>query len=283
MNRNTYHWENQYLLIANDILRDGDRQANRTGVDTLSLFAPPQIDIDLQRGFPAVTTKKLNWKTVVTELLWILRGSHSTAYLRHHGVNLWDPWATETGYVGRVYGPQLRSFGAQGRMNDVDQLKHVIEGLREAPTSRRHVVSYWDSYDLAHAFVALPPCPVMWQVQANGALLNMHVYQRSADWFLGVPFDIAQYALLTHLLAGFSGLQPGRLVFSYGDAHIYTNHIDQITRQLQRQPFEAPALAVTRAPDVYSNLDPWLMSTTPSDFTLNGYAHYSPLRGKVAV
>ena len=228
----------QYLDLLRRVLDEGARKDDRTGTGTLSVFGH-QLRFDLEDGFPLVTTKKVHVHSVVGELLWFIRGDSNVRWLQEHGVTIWDEWADENGDLGPVYGVQWRSWPApDGR--SIDQLQAVIEGIRESPDSRRHVVSAWNVADLPR--MALAPCHTLFQFYVAGDRLSCQLYQRSADLFLGVPFNIASYALLTHMVAQVTGLRPGDFVHTLGDAHLYLNHLDQAREQLGREPRELPAL-----------------------------------------
>ena len=228
----------QYLDLLRRVLDEGARKDDRTGTGTLSVFGH-QLRFDLEDGFPLVTTKKVHVHSVVGELLWFIRGDSNVRWLQEHGVTIWDEWADENGDLGPVYGVQWRSWPApDGR--SIDQLQAVIEGIRESPDSRRHVVSAWNVADLPR--MALAPCHTLFQFYVAGDRLSCQLYQRSADLFLGVPFNIASYALLTHMVAQVTGLRPGDFVHTLGDAHLYLNHLDQAREQLGREPRALPAL-----------------------------------------
>lgn len=228
----------QYLALLDHILAHGAAKSDRTGTGTLSVFGY-QMRFDLSQGFPLLTTKKLHLKSILHELLWFLSGSTNVAYLRENGVTIWDEWADERGELGPVYGKQWRSWqGADGRT--IDQLSEVLRDLRERPDSRRLLVSAWNVGDLPH--MALPPCHMMYQFYVADQRLSCQMYQRSADVFLGVPFNIASYALLTLMVAQVSGLQPGEFIHTLGDAHLYQNHLEQARLQLTRSPRRLPTI-----------------------------------------
>jgi thymidylate synthase len=234
-----------YLALLADILENGERREDRTGVGTLGVFGR-QMRFDLSAGFPLLTTKKLHLKSIVAELIWFLRGDTNVRWLQERGVSIWDEWADEAGELGPVYGRQWRSWAApDGRV--IDQIAGLIEGLKTNPYSRRHIVSAWNPADVDD--MALPPCHCLFQfhVSPSGSL-NCQLYQRSADVFLGVPFNIASYALLTAMVAQVVGLKPGVFVHTLGDAHLYLNHLEQARTQLARSPFPAPRLVLN--PDV---------------------------------
>ncbi|MGH3096234.1 MAG: thymidylate synthase [Streptosporangiales bacterium] len=233
----------QYLDLVQRVLDDGAVKGDRTGTGTRSVFGH-QMRFRLADGFPLVTTKKVHVRSVVTELLWFLRGDTNTAYLRDHGVSIWDQWADDAGDLGPVYGYQWRSWPAPDG-GHIDQLAHVIEQIRSDPDSRRHVVSAWNVADLDR--MALAPCHVLFQFYVAEGRLSCQLYQRSADLFLGVPFNIASYALLTHMVAQVAGLEPGDFVHTFGDAHLYLNHLDQAREQLSRTPRQLPTLKLDPA------------------------------------
>ena len=220
----------QYLDLLRHVLDHGVQRTNRTGIDTLGVFGY-QLRCNLQDGFPLLTTKKLHWKSIVYELLWFLRGDTNIAYLNQHGVRIWNEWANAAGELGPIYGHQWRSWGtADGRK--IDQLAEVIEAIKQTPDSRRLVVSAWNVGELES--MALPPCHTLFQFYVQDGRLSCQLYQRSADLFLGVPFNIASYALLTHLVAHTAGLEVGDFIHTFGDAHIYTNHLEAVRTQLER-------------------------------------------------
>src|SRR5688500_14097047 len=233
----------QYLDLLERVLDEGAPKDDRTGTGTLSVFGH-QMRFDLAAGFPLVTTKKLHTRSIIHELLWMLSGSTSAKDLQQHGVTIWDEWADEDGSLGPVYGHQWRSWGAPDRQG-IDQIARVVEGLRTDPDSRRHVVSAWNVADLPK--MRLQPCHVLFQFYVGNGRLSCQLYQRSGDLFLGVPFNIASYALLTHLVAQVTGLQPGELVHTLGDAHIYLNHREQVLEQLARPPRPLPRLRLDPA------------------------------------
>ena len=269
----------QYHAFLRHILDHGHRKEDRTGTGTLSLFGH-QMRFDLQAGFPLVTTKKVFWKGVVVELLWFLQGGTTTRYLREHGVTIWDEWADESGGLGPVYGKQWRAWtGPDGR--EIDQIRQLIDGLKANPDSRRHVVSAWNVGDLPE--MALPPCHAFFQFWVGPAReeggrrrLSCQLYQRSADAFLGVVFNVASYALLTHLVAQQTDLDVGDFVWTGGDCHLYLNHLDQAREQLTRAPLPLPTLRLARRP---GSIDGY----TPADIELVGYQHHAALPAPVAV
>jgi thymidylate synthase len=225
-----------YLDLLNDILTHGVRKQDRTGTGTLSVFGR-QLRFDLQAGFPLVTTKKLHLKSIVYELLWFLRGDTNVQYLNDHGVSIWNEWADEQGELGPVYGRQWRAWpAADGQC--IDQIRDVVEQIRRNPDSRRLIVSAWNVGELSR--MALPPCHLLFQFYVAEERLSCQLYQRSADVFLGVPFNIASYSLLLLMMAQVTGLQPGEFVHTFGDAHLYTNHLEQARLQLSRTPRPLP-------------------------------------------
>lgn len=275
----------QYLDLLRDVRENGIKKPTRavlrsTGekIDALSVFGR-QIRFDLDDGFPLVTTKRVAVNAIIYELIWFLRGSTNIGYLREHGVTIWDEWADDEGELGPVYGKQWRSWAApDGRT--IDQIRYVLEGieaLRRDPTAsagRRLIVSAWNPADVSR--MALPPCHTLFQFDVTGGRLSCQLYQRSADLFLGVPFNIASYALLTHLVAHVTGLAVGDFVHTFGDAHIYSNHLELVDEQLGREPFPLPRL----------ELDPGLRdlnSIERRQIGLIGYRSHPPLRGEVAV
>ncbi|MGC6390818.1 MAG: thymidylate synthase [Alphaproteobacteria bacterium] len=261
-----------YLDLMQEVLDKGDLREDRTGVGTLSIFGH-QMRFDLAAGFPMVTTKKLHWKSVVHELLWFIRGEGNIQYLRENKVSIWDEWADEQGDLGPVYGVQWRQWkGADGNVHD--QLQDVIHQIRHNPYSRRHIVSAWNVADIKQ--MALPPCHLLFQFHVGKGRLNCQLYQRSADVFLGVPFNIASYALLTHMIAHICGLQPGVFVHSLGDTHLYTNHLEQARLQLTRSPRPLPRLEIVRE---RQNIEDFVFD----DFVLHDYDPHPHIKAQVAV
>ena len=232
-----------YLKLLSDILERGTDKPDRTGTGTRSLFGY-QMRFDLSQGFPLLTTKKLHIKSIVYELLWFLRGETNVRWLQEHGVRIWDEWADENGDLGPVYGSQWRSWPApDGR--HIDQIANLVEGLKANPDSRRHIVSAWNPAEVDE--MALPPCHCMFQFYVANGRLSCQLYQRSADTFLGVPFNIASYALLTHMIAQVAGYEPGDFVHTFGDVHLYANHFEQARLQLTREPRALPRLELNPA------------------------------------
>ncbi len=254
------------------VLTRGARKNDRTGTGTLSVFGA-QLRFDLDAGFPLLTTKKVHLKSIIHELLWFLQGDTNTRYLRENGVSIWDAWADAEGNLGPVYGYQWRSWPApDGR--HIDQISQVLEQLRENPDSRRMIVSAWNVADLDQ--MALMPCHAFFQFYVAGGKLSCQVYQRSADLFLGVPFNIASYAVLTMMVAQVCGLRPGDLVHTFGDTHLYMNHLDQAREQLSRAPRNLPVMRLN--PEVKT-----LFEFKYEDFTLAGYEPHPAIKATVAV
>ena len=262
----------QYLDLMQRILSGGVEKRDRTGTGTLSVFGH-QMRFDLADGFPLVTTKKLHLKSIIYELLWFLRGDTNIKYLNEHGVRIWDEWADERGELGPVYGQQWRSWPARDG-GTIDQIANVVEAIRRNPDSRRLIVTAWNPADVDKQ--ALPPCHCLFQFYVADGKLSCQMYQRSADIFLGVPFNIASYALLTMMMAQVTGLRPGDFVHTLGDAHIYNNHIDQARLQLSRDPRPPPKMRIN--PEIGSIFD-----FVYSDFTLEGYDPYPHIKAEVAV
>jgi thymidylate synthase len=265
------HPERQYLDLLADILANGVKRDDRTGTGTLGVFGR-QIRFDLAGGFPLLTTKKLHRKSIFLELLWFLRGDTNVRWLQERGVSIWDEWADESGELGPVYGKQWRSWAApDGRV--IDQMANVIRSIRETPNSRRHIVSAWNPADVDD--MALPPCHCLFQFFVAEGRLSCQLYQRSADVFLGVPFNIASYALLTLMMAQVTGLQPGEFVHTFGDAHLYLNHIEQAQIQLARQPRALPVMRLADKTDLFA--------FEAADFVLEGYDPHPHIKAQVAV
>jgi thymidylate synthase len=261
-----------YLDLCLRILEEGVKKEDRTGVGTLSVFGH-QMRFDLRAGFPLMTTKKLYTRSIIYELLWFLRGDTTIHYLHDHNVHIWDEWADTEGNLGPIYGKQWRSFrGADGKT--VDQIQWVIDEIRRNPNSRRLIVSAWNPPEIED--MALPPCHCLFQFYVSNGQLSCQLYQRSADTFLGVPFNIASYALLTHMIAQVAGLQPGEFIHTLGDAHLYLNHIDQVKLQLTREPLSLPTLELN--PEVRSIFD-----FTFQDIKILNYQAHPNIKGEIAV
>ena len=265
------HPEWQYLNLLRDILDNGVRRDDRTGTGTLGVFGR-QIRFDLAKGFPLLTTKKLHTRSIFIELLWFLRGDTNIGWLKDNGVGIWDEWADANGDLGPVYGKQWRSWAAPNGQS-IDQIQKLIHGLKANPNSRRHIVSAWNPADVDD--MALPPCHCLFQFFVADGKLSCQLYQRSADVFLGVPFNIASYALLTLMLAQVLGLEPGDFVHTFGDAHLYLNHLEQAELQLSRQPLPLPTLTVAPKTDLFAY--------ELSDFVLSDYAPWPHIKAAVAV
>jgi thymidylate synthase len=262
----------QYLELLRRIRTEGVPKEDRTGTGTLSLFGH-QLRFDLSAGFPLVTTKKIHLPAVIYELLWFLRGDTNVAWLHEHGVTIWDEWADERGELGPVYGRQWRAWStADGRT--IDQIAQAVERARRDPNSRRNLVSAWNVGELER--MALAPCHLMFQLYVAAGRLSLQVYQRSCDMFLGVPFNIASYALLTHMLAQQCDFEPGELVWTGGDCHLYVNHLEQADLQLARTPYPLPRLVIRRRP-------PSIFEYQYEDFEFVDYRHHAPIRAPVAV
>jgi thymidylate synthase len=261
-----------YLDFMRHVRDHGDRKSDRTGTGTLSVFGY-QMRFDLSRGFPLLTTKKVHTKSIVHELLWFLRGDTNVAYLRENGVTIWDEWADPHGDLGPIYGYQWRSWpAADGR--HIDQLANVVAEIRRNPDSRRLIVSAWNVGDIPR--MKLPPCHAFFQFYVANGRLSCQLYQRSADIFLGVPFNIASYALLTHMVAAQCDLVPGDFIWTGGDCHLYLNHLDQVATQLARTPYPLPRLVLRRRP-------PSLFEYAYDDIAFEGYESHPALKAPVAV
>lgn len=262
----------QYLSLMSHVLENGHHKQDRTGTGTLSVFGW-QMRFDLQKGFPLLTTKKLHTRSIIHELLWFIRGDTNIRYLKANGVSIWDDWADDEGDLGPVYGKQWRHWMTP-MGTEVDQLQKLINGLRRNPDSRRHIVSAWNPADVDE--MALPPCHALFQLYVADGRLSCQLYQRSADIFLGVPFNIASYAMLTLMLAQISNLQPGDFIWTGGDCHLYLNHLEQARLQLSRSPRPLPRLRLN--PDVREIGD-----FRYEDFTLEGYDPHPHIAAPVAV
>jgi thymidylate synthase len=261
-----------YLNLLQKILIDGVEKEDRTGVGTFSLFGY-QMRFDLQNGFPILTTKKIHLKSVIYELLWFLKGDTNVRYLQEHGVRIWNEWADENGNLGPIYGAQWRSWrGADGKI--VDQIEWVINEIRQNPNSRRLIVSAWNVSELDK--MALPPCHILFQFYVANGKLSCQLYQRSADVFLGVPFNIASYALLTMMMAQVTNLEPGEFVHTFGDVHLYRNHIEQAKLQLSREPYPLPTMKINPQVKEISDFQ-------YEDFELINYKAHPHIKAEVAV
>ncbi len=270
------HAERQYLDLMADIVARGARRDDRTGVGTLGVFGR-QMRFDLAQGFPLLTTKRLHLKSIVYELLWFLRGDTNARWLQERGVTIWDEWADPDGELGPIYGKQWRSWAApDGRV--IDQMAEVVRAIRTDPSSRRHIVTAWNPADLEA--MALAPCHCLFQFfvapdEAGTSRLSCQLYQRSADVFLGVPFNVASYALLTLMVAQVTGLEPGEFVHTLGDAHLYLNHLDQAKAQLEREPLPFPTMRLAPKRDLFA--------FEFEDFTLEGYQAHPAIKAPIAV
>lgn len=263
--------DRQYEDLLGRIMARGTPKGDRTGTGTRSLFGA-QLRYDLSRGFPLITTKRVHLKSVVGELLWFLRGDSNVHWLQEHGIRIWNEWADEDGDLGPVYGVQWRSWDA-GEGRRIDQISHVLETLRTDPDSRRMVVSAWNVGSLPD--MALEPCHAFFQLYVAEGRLSLQLYQRSADMFLGVPFNIASYALLTHMFAQQAGLEVGDFIWTGGDCHVYDNHVEQVREQLSREPYPFPRLQLHRAPSLFAY--------DFSDVEVIGYQHHPAIKATVAV
>lgn len=262
----------QYLDLLSHVIEHGSDRSDRTGTGTRSVFGY-QMRFDLSKGFPMMTTKKLHLKSIIYELLWFLKGDTNIKYLNDNGVTIWDEWADKNGDLGHIYGHQWRSWmGADGKV--VDQIVELVEGIKNNPDGRRHIVSAWNVGDIGN--MALPPCHALFQFYVADGKLSCQLYQRSADIFLGVPFNIASYALLTMMVAQVCGLGVGDFVHTLGDAHIYQNHFEQVKRQLERQPRDLPTMTLNS--DVKD-----IFEFDFEDFTLTGYDPYPGIKAPIAV
>jgi thymidylate synthase len=264
--------ERQYLDLVAEVLERGARKSDRTGTGTLSVFGR-QLRFGLDASFPLLTTKKLHLKSIIYELLWFLRGDTNVKWLRDHGVTIWDEWADERGELGPVYGYQWRHWRTpEGR--EIDQITQLIQNLRNRPESRRHIVSAWNPADVDK--MALPPCHALFQFYVAQGRLSCQLYQRSADLFLGVPFNIASYSLLTLMVAQVTDLEPGEFVLTLGDAHLYLNHLEQAREQLGRTPRPFPRMRLNPARRE-------LLDFEYEDFTLEGYEPHPAIKAPIAV
>ena len=262
----------QYLNLLERILNEGAKKEDRTGTGTISVFGH-QMRFNLEEGFPCLTTKKLHLKSIIHELLWFLNGDTNVKYLQENGVRIWNEWADENGDLGHIYGYQWRSWpGYNGE--HIDQIKEVVETIKNNPDSRRIIVNAWNVADIKN--MNLPPCHAMFQFYVADGKLSLQLYQRSADCFLGVPFNIASYSLLLLMMAQVTGLKPGEFIHTLGDAHIYLNHIEQVKLQLTREPKKLPTMAIN--PDIRD-----IFSFKYEDFSLENYDAHPHIKGIVAV
>ncbi|UWX86640.1 thymidylate synthase [Arthrobacter sp. zg-Y1110] len=253
-------------------MANGTQKSDRTGTGTRSVFGR-QMRFDLSESFPLITTKRVHFKSVALELLWFLRGDSNVRWLQEQGVSIWDEWADEDGELGPVYGVQWRSWPTPDG-GHIDQIAKLVEGIRKNPDSRRHIVTAWNPAEVEN--MALPPCHALFQFYVADGKLSCQLYQRSADTFLGVPFNIASYALLTLMVAQQTGLEPGEFVWSGGDVHIYDNHVDQVRKQLSREPFPYPKLRIRRTPES-------IFDYTLEDFEVLDYRHHPGIKAPIAV
>jgi len=262
----------QYLELLDHVLKTGTEKKDRTGTGTISVFGY-QMRFNLEDGFPLLTTKKLHLKSIIHELLWFISGDTNTKYLNDNGVKIWNEWADNDGNLGPVYGFQWRSWPSEDGKK-IDQLENVISSIKKSPDSRRHIISAWNVGELDK--MALPPCHILFQFYVAGGRLSCQLYQRSADIFIGVPFNIASYALLTFMVAQVTGLKPGDFVHTLGDAHIYLNHIEQVKLQLTREPYKLPVMSLNRE---ISDITRFRYE----DFTLSDYVAHPHIKGDISV
>lgn len=260
----------QYKDLLRNVYYNGTFKGDRTNTGVKSLFSPPDLEFDLSDNkFPLVTTKKIHLKSIIYELLWFLRGEENISFLKENNITIWDEWADPFGNVGPIYGPQWRNWDG-----NIDQIYNLIKEIKNNPNSRRHIVSAWNVSELPN--MALPPCHMMFQCYVNYPELHLKMTQRSADLFLGVPFNIASYALLLKMLAQVCNLRPGRLILSFGDVHIYSNHMNQVYEQLNRSPYPSPKLILN---EEVTNIDEFEYE----DFTLIDYQYHPPIKAPIAV
>lgn len=262
----------QYLDLLDHVMKTGTEKKDRTGTGTISVFGY-QMRFNLENGFPLLTTKKLHVKSIIHELLWFIAGNTNTKYLTDNGVKIWNEWADKDGNLGPVYGYQWRSWPSVNGQR-IDQLENVISSIKKSPDSRRHIVSAWNVGELDK--MALPPCHILFQFYVAGGKLSCQLYQRSADIFIGVPFNIASYALLTLMVAQVTGLKPGDFVHTLGDAHIYLNHIEQVKLQLTREPYALPKMIIN--PEISD-----IFKFRFEDFTLEDYVSHPHIKGNISV
>lgn len=262
----------QYLDLLDHVMSNGTRKSDRTGTGTISVFGY-QMRFNLEDGFPLMTTKRLHLKSIIHELLWFISGDTNTRYLNDNGVRIWDEWADKDGNLGPVYGSQWRSWPAGGGKK-IDQLSAVIDSIKKSPDSRRHIVNAWNVGELDK--MALPPCHILFQFYVADNRLSCQLYQRSADIFLGVPFNIASYALLTMMIARATGLKPGDFIHTLGDAHIYLNHVEQVKLQLTRKPFKLPEMILN--PEIND-----IFNFRYEDFKLVDYVAHPHIKGDISV
>ena len=262
---------NDYENLLKDVLENGEKKGDRTGTGTRSVFAR-QLRYDMADGFPLITTKRVHVKSVIGELLWFLRGDTNVKWLQDNGIRIWNEWADENGDLGPIYGSQWRNWTDKDGKH-VDQIQSVLDTLEKDPDSRRMIVSAWNVGELDE--MALAPCHAFFQLYANSGKLSLQVYQRSADLFLGVPFNIASYSLLLHMFAQQAGMEPGEMIWTGGDCHIYENHLEQVKTQLEREPYPFPKLELKPAEDMFSyNFD---------NFVISDYQHHPTIKAPVAV
>jgi thymidylate synthase len=262
----------QYLELLDHVLKTGTEKKDRTGTGTISVFGY-QMRFNLEEGFPLLTTKKLHLKSIIHELLWFISGDTNTKYLNDNGVKIWNEWADKDGNLGPVYGYQWRSWPSGGGKK-IDQLENVIRSIKQIPDSRRHIISAWNVGELDK--MALPPCHILFQFYVAGGKLSCQLYQRSADIFIGVPFNIASYALLTLMVAQVTGLKPGDFVHTLGDAHIYLNHVEQVKLQLTREPYKLPGMTLN--PEIDD-----ILQFRYDDFNLSDYFSHPHIKGDISI
>jgi thymidylate synthase len=263
-----------YLELLEDVMENGVEKEDRTGTGTYSVFSR-QLRYDLSKGFPLITTKRIHLKSVIHELLWFLRGSNNVKYLNENGVHIWDEWANKGGFLGPIYGVQWRRWETvEGHEIYIDQISKVVESIRNDPDSRRHLVSAWNVGELQ--YMALPPCHYAFQFYVSEGKLSCMFNMRSTDVFLGLPFNIVSYALLTHMVAQQCDLEVGELIWSGGDVHIYKNHVTQVKEQLTREPLELPTLHIKRRPDS-------IFDYKHEDFEFLNYRHYPTIKAPISV